>query len=219
MAQAIIISGLLDNLSENIIPIIKDKDVYVHTWYSKENERWINKLNRFKKHTTNLYLTVDEPKYESKLFSHFYSTWKAFNIIQDSSKYSLIVKLKPNLETEKIEYQGKIEDYFYKAYISNRPLLNNYTYKDCIYGSIYYKTIDERFFSGHPLAFQKIFRTLEEELDTQLIAVDKKLKDEYGEQYEGSLFWKEWIDNLDIPIIQDTDLKLPNNIRNKFLTY
>jgi len=218
MAKAVIISGLLDSLSENIIPIIKNKDVYVHTWYNKENERWINKLSRFKKYTTNLYITVDEPKYESKLFSHFYSTWKAFNIIQDASKYNLVVKLKPNLETEKIEYQGNIEDYFYKAYISNRPLLNNYTYKDCMYGSIYYKTIDERFFSGHPLVFEKIFRILEEELDIKMQNINQELSTKYG-NYEGSLFWTKWFDNLNIPIIQDTDLVLPNNIRSKYETY
>lgn len=218
MAKAVIISGLLVELSDNIIPLIKDSDVYVHTYHTEENQRWINKLNRYKKYCSNLYVAVDRLRYESKLFSHFYSTWKAFNLISDTTQYDLIVKLKPNLDTDNIQYVGNIEKYFYKAKISNRPLLNNYTYKDCLYGSIYYKTLDERFFSGHPLVFVKIFRIFIEDLEQQMVSIDKDLTLKYGD-YEGSIFWKKWLDLLDVPIIQDTDLTIPNNIRNKFETY
>ena len=48
MNNAIVVSGFLTNLNDSIIPIIKDNDVYVHTWNTLENERWIQKLNRYK---------------------------------------------------------------------------------------------------------------------------------------------------------------------------
>jgi len=219
MDRSIVISGYLYDISDNIIPFIENSDVYVHTWASKENDRWIKKLNRYKKYCNELYVTVDENLIDEKIYSYFYSTWKAFNSIKHIDKYDLIIKLKPNLDTQTIKYKGRVQDYFHKAQISNRPLLDDYTYRDCLYGSIYYKTLDERLFSGHPLAFRKIFNILEEDLKVDMFRIHTKLKAKYGDDYEGSLFWKEWFDYFEVPIIQDTDLILPNNKRNQFEKY
>ena len=51
--DAIIISGYLNDLSDNIIPFIKGNDLYVHTWDNNDNSRWIKKLQRYKKYTNN----------------------------------------------------------------------------------------------------------------------------------------------------------------------
>jgi len=42
MRKAVIISGFLDGLSDNIIPFLDmDTDVCVHTWDTYENRRWV----------------------------------------------------------------------------------------------------------------------------------------------------------------------------------
>ena len=35
----------------NIIDFIKGNDVFVHTWLNNDNQRWISKLERYRKYT------------------------------------------------------------------------------------------------------------------------------------------------------------------------
>ena len=55
MARAIIISGLLHNLSDNFIRFVEgigeEVDTYVHTWNDIDNLRWVNKLLRYQDRT------------------------------------------------------------------------------------------------------------------------------------------------------------------------
>ena len=210
--KAIIISGLLSNLGDNILPFLdKDTDIFVHTWDIADNSRWVTKLNRYKKYCNELKVVFDKPKFEKKLYSYFYSTWKAVNMIENIDKYDRIIKFKPNLDSDNIKFVGDLAYYFNKAYIQSRPLLKGITKEDCIFGPIYYKTMDERLFSGFPLAFKKAFHILEEELCTEMIALDKSLSKKYGETYEGSIFWKKWFKKQGVTLIHDIDLILPNS--------
>ena len=119
--NAIIISGLLTNLNDSVIPIIKDNDVYVHTWNTLENERWIQKLNRYKKYCNNLFVEVEDIKFQTKLYSYFYSTYKAVNLIKDIDRYNIVIKLKPDQDTNHIPFTGNLPDYFSKAKLTSRP--------------------------------------------------------------------------------------------------
>lgn len=212
--KTVIISGFLHNLSDNIIPFLDTHtDLYVHTWSGNGNERWVTKLNRYKKYCKSTTVLVEKPKFENKLHSYFYSTWKVVTMIKNIDQYSLIIKYKPNLDSNTIQYSGKLEEYFHKAYIQTRPLLTGTTKEECLYGSIYYKTMDERMFSGYPLAFKKSFDITYENLLKELSVLDNKLTTLYGNDYEGSIFWKEWFENRGIKLIQDLDLKIPNNIQ------
>ena len=209
---ALLISGLLYNLSDNILPFLdKQTDVYVHTWDEPNNRRWKSKLNRYKKHCNKLYLEVEPFRYSKKLHSYFYSTWKCVNMIKDIDSYDKVIKFKPNLDAIAIQYGGNLERYFHKAYIQSRPLLENTTKEECLYGSVYYQTMDERMFSGYPLAFKKSFHILYRDLLDSMLQLDSKLIKLYGENYEGSIFWKEWFEDRGIKLIQDLDLKIPNN--------
>ena len=209
------ISGYLVNLSDNIIPFLnKDVDIYVHTWFEPNNERWILKLNRYKKYCNKLVLEIEKPKYSKKLHSYFYSTWKAVNLIKDIDQYSSIIKFKPNLDSTTIQYEGNLEEYFHKAYIQSKPLLKGTAKEECLYGSIYYQTMDERMFSGYPLAFKKAFHILYKDLYKEVVFLDNKLIKQYGKDYEGSIFWMEWFNSKEVKLIQDLNLKLPNNILN-----
>ena len=211
--NAVVISGLLYNISDNIIPFIKGNDLYVHTWNTEENKRFIGKLRRYQKYCNNFKLAIQEPKFDFKLFSYFYSTYKAISLVEDIDQYNRIIKFKPNLDTLSIQYRGRLGEYFYKASMATRPMLSKVTKEECIYGSIYYRNLDERLFSGYPLAFKKLFRILkEEEFITEMKSLHKELLDRYESDYEGSIFWTNWIENKNIKIIQDTDLKLPNNL-------
>ena len=210
--KALVISGLLYNLKDNILPFLdKETDVFVHTWNIDDNTRWISKLNRYKKYCNDLQVVLEEPKYKKKLYSYFYSTWKAVNIIKNIDEYNKIIKFKPNLDSDDIKYVGDLEYYFHKAYIQSRPLLKETTKEECLYGPIYYQTMDERLFSGYPLAFKKAFHILEEDLHLNMIQLDKSLCLKYGEDYEGSIFWKEWFNKHGVTLIHDIDLILPNN--------
>lgn len=210
--KAVILSGFLDNLSDNIKSVVDlDTDVYVHTWDTKNNRRWIKKLDRYRKFCKSLTIVTEEPKFEKKLYSYFYSTWKAVNLIKNIDQYKLIVKFKPNLDTQEIEYEGNLLEYFNKAYIQSRPLLQNTTKEECFYGSVYYQTMDERMFSGYPLGFKKVFHTLYKEFYLTMTTLDEHLSIRYGSDYEGSIFWKEYIENRGVKLIQDLDLKIPNN--------
>ena len=106
-----------------------------------------------------------------------------------------------------------LKEYYNQAYLQSYPLLKNISPSECFYGSIYHETMDERLFFGYPLAFKKLFRILkEEEFITEMKSLHKELLDRYESDYEGSIFWTNWIENKNIKIIQDTDLKLPNNL-------
>lgn len=209
--KCIIISGLLYGLSDNIIPFLdKDTDVYVHTWDMQWNGRWVIKLNRYKKFCNNVRVVFEKPFLDKKLHSYFYSTWKAVNLIEDIDKYETIIKFKPNVDG-KINYEGKLEQYYLKAYLQSRPLLNSKTKEECLYGAVYYKTMDERIFSGYPLAFKNMFHILEEDLLNEMYIIDNKCIDKYGQDYEGSIFWRDWATSKDVVLIQDLDLKIPNS--------
>lgn len=210
--KAIIISGLLYKLGDNILPFLdKETDVFVHTWDMEWNGRWVVKLNRYKKYCNDIKVIFEKPKFEKKLYSYFYSTWKAVNMIEDIDKYGKIIKFKPNLDSDNIKYVGDLQYYYHKAYIQSRPLLKEIKKEDCIYGPIYYKTMDERLFSGYPLAFKKAFHILEEDLYVKMTNLDESLSKKYGEDYEGSLFWKKWFNTQGVTLIHDIDLVLPNN--------
>ena len=132
-------------------------------------------------------------------------------MIKDIDSYDKVIKFKPNLDAIAIQYGGNLERYFHKAYIQSRPLLENTTKEECLYGSVYYQTMDERMFSGYPLAFKKSFHILYRDLLDSMVQLDSKLIKLYGENYEGSIFWKEWFEDRGIKLIQDLDLKIPNN--------
>lgn len=210
MNNAVIISGFLFNLHDGIKSIIKGNDVYVHTWDTEENKRWIVKLERYRKDCNRLYIVKEEPKYDVKLLSYFYSTASAVRLIPDIDKYKTIIKYKPNIIENRLQYEGHLKTYFHKAFISSRPLLEGVTKEDCIYGNIYYKTLDERIFSGYPLAFKKLFHILDYEV--KMKELNSKLEKKYGTDYEGSIFWTKWCKLNKVPIINDLDLKIPNNI-------
>lgn len=209
--KAVIISGFLYNLSDNIKPFLdKDTDVYVHTWDDGDNMRWVGKLNRYKKYCNELKVVVEKPKHLEKLHSYFYSTWKAFNLLDGT--YEIVIKFKPNIDALSIPFRGNMNSYYKKAKIQCRPILSDTTIDDCIFGKTYYKTLDERIFSGTQLAFQKIFTILEEDLVSNMIQLDNELKEKYIPNYEGSIFWTEWFERKGIKIIEDTDLKISNNV-------
>ena len=211
MNKAIIISGLVTHLSDNIIPFLdSNTDIYCYTWNIDDNSRWVKKLNRYKKYCRNLFVEVKEPLFNSKRHSYFYSTYKAVNMIENIFFYDKIIKFKPNL-IGGIKYQGKLEHYFNKAYLQSRPLLEGIKKEECIYGSIHYKTMDERLFSGYPLAFSKIFHILEESFVHKMYSTDLDVRRQYGSNCEGSIFWKEWINNCNIKLIQDIDLLIPDS--------
>ena len=61
--KAVIISGFLDNISDNIIPFLdKETDVYVHTWKkpNSKHSRWVVKLNRYKKFCNRLKINIED---------------------------------------------------------------------------------------------------------------------------------------------------------------
>lgn len=210
--KAVILSGYLVNLSDNFKTVCDlDTDVYIHTWKTVENERWVNKVQRYRKYCNSLSIEIEVPKFNKKLYSYFYSTWKAVNLIKDIDQYESILKFKPNLDTETIQYKGFLEKYFHKASIQARPLLQTTVKEECFYGSIYYQTMDERMFSGYPLGFKKVFHTLYKEFYCTMTSLDEQLCTKYGNDYEGSIFWKEYIENRGVKLIQDLDLKIPNN--------
>lgn len=210
--KAVILSGYLLNLSDNFKTVCDlNTDVYVHTWKNTENERWVNKLQRYRKYCNSISIELEEPKFDKKLYSYFYSTWKVVNLIKDIDQYETILKFKPNLDTESIQYKGSLEKYFHKASIQARPLLQTTVKEECFYGSVYYQTMDERMFSGYPLGFKKVFHTLYKEFHYTMTSLDEQLCTKYGNDYEGSIFWKEYIENRGVKLIQDLDLKIPNN--------
>ena len=213
MSKAVVISGYLHNISDNIIPFIEGNDVYCHTWNDNDNMRWVGKLKRYEKYSNSISIDIEAPKYKKKTFSYFYSTWYAVNMIKDIDKYEYVIKFKPNIDTDVIPYKDNFKSYFNKAYYQSQPLLNGVKYDECFYGSIYYHTMDERIFFGYPLAFKKVFHILYKHLHTDMLRLHDYLTLRYGKIYEGSLFWKEFLENKGVECIQNPDLKIVNNIQ------
>lgn len=210
MRKAVIISGFLDGLSDNIIPFLdKDTDLCVHTWDTFENKRWIEKLNRYKKYCNNFEIVKEKPTNLEKLLSYFYSTCKAYTYVSNECNY--IIKFKPNIDSVTIPFTGNISNYFIKAALQCRPILDETKIEDCIFGKIYYKTLDERIFSGSKLAFDKLFPILDMNIMSEAETLNKELKDKYCANYEGSIFWTEWMQRRELKIIDDNDLIIANN--------
>lgn len=211
--KCIIISGLLNKLSDNIIPFLdKETDVYVHTWDMHDNSRWCVKLNRYKKYCNQIKVVFEKPLFDKKLYSYFYSTWKAVNMVQDIDKYSRILKFKPNVEGE-IKYSGDTDYYFLKGKLQSSPLLKNINIEECVFGTIHYRTLDERIFTGFPLGFKRAFLIPEDLFITQMKELDAYFISKFGiENYEGSIFWTEWLEKRKVFPILDIDLKIPNSI-------
>ena len=210
--KAIVISGLLSDLSDNILPFLdKETDLYVHTWSTTENIRWIVKLNRYKKYCNSFHIEIEQPKFDKKLYSYFYSTWRVVNLIKNIDQYDRVIKFKPNIETDKIRFIGDIDYYYDKASIQCRPLLNKINKEECLFGPIYYKVMDERIFSGYPLAFKKAFHILYDDLVYEMEDLDSFLQAKYEPNYEGSIFWMNWFEKKGITLINDLDIGLANN--------
>lgn len=202
---------MLLHLSDNILPFLdKSTDVYCHTWNKDWNGKWLVKLNRYKKYCRNIYSVIEKPKFTEKRLSYFYSTYRAVNLIKNIDSYSKIIKFKPNVDGD-ISYVGDLDYYYLKAYLQSRPLLNSNPKEGCLYGAVYYQTMDERIFSGYPLAFKNMFHILEEDFIDRMKTVNTEIIQKYGDDAEGSLFWKEWADLSNVPLIQDLDLKIPNS--------
>lgn len=211
--KALFISGYLDGLSDNIVPFLdKNTDVYCHTWNEKWNTRWIVKLNRYKKYCNSIKVVVEEPLFDKKLFSYFYSTWKAISIIEDITKYDKVVKFKPNLDGE-VLYDPDIEYSFTKAKLQSRPYLENVDIDECIFGTIHYKTLDERILTGKPNAFTRAFNIPEKTFIKQMKHLNNSLILQLKtENYEGSIFWTKWFETKDIFPILHINLNIPNSL-------
>lgn len=213
MAKAIIISGLLTNFSDNFIKFVEDIDeevhTYVHSWNTEENLRWVHKLMRHQ-FETKIVINLEVPMYEEKKYLILHSTYQAANLIHTPSDYSTIIKFKPDLETDRIEYNKNIEQYFYEAAIHAHPLLNGRKKEDFIYGRYLYKTLDERMFTIYPEGIEKLFKRSYIDYFDDIYAIDSYLEKKYSKDYEGSILWTNYIKERGLGIIQDLTLKLPN---------
>lgn len=213
MAKAIIISGLLTNFSDNFIKFIEDLgeeiDTYVHSWNTPENLRWVNKLMRYQ-NNTRITINLEVPMYEEKKYLILHSTYQAANLIPDLSKYSTIIKFKPDLEIRRIEYDKDVEQYFQEAAIHAHPLLDGRKKEDFIYGRYLYKTLDERMFTIYPEGIEKLFKRSYTDFFDDIYALNSYLEKKYTQKYEGSILWTNYIKERKLGIIQDLTLKLPN---------
>lgn len=206
---ALILPGHIEKLQDNIVEFIhnNDCDVYIHTWNTEENKRWLGKLRGV---DTNI--EVQDLSELPKKFSILHSTYRAVNLIKDLEEYDLIIKGKPDLDIDSIAFDSNVKQYYKEAYKHSYPLLKGVKYSDCIFGRILHETIDERFFSAHPLVFKKLFRILYNKYIDNIYSLDKVLIKKYGDQYEGSILWTELIKQQEIKLIQDLTLKIPNCI-------
>ena len=213
MAKAVIISGLLTNLSDNFIKFVEDLgeevDTYVHSWNTSENLRWVTKLMRYQS-KTRITINLEVPMYQEKKDLILHSTYQAANLIPDLYKYSTIIKFKPDLETRRIEYDKNVEQYFQEAAIHAHPLLDGRKKEEFIYGRYLYKTLDERMFTIYPEGIEKLFKRSYTDYFDDIYALDSYLKKKYTENYEGSILWTNYIKERKVGIIQDLTLKLPN---------
>jgi len=212
MNKAIFISGYLHGLSDNILPFLdKDTDIYVHTWQDRGNQRWIDKLKRYEKYCGNITIMSEKPKFKNKLLSYAYSTYASVKMATKIEDYDICIKFKPDLDTDTIEYNQDISFSFLKAKLQSRPLLEDYKKEDCVYGTVHYKTIDERMFTSFPKPLKKVFHKTFKYFLKEIEDINNKFNFMLGENYEGSIFWTELFETNGVPIIQDLNLKLPNN--------
>jgi len=217
MNKAVFISGFLYNLSDNIIPFLdKETDLFVHSWQTEDNQRWIKKLDRYKKYCNETTFMFTKPEHKRKRISYLQSTYYATSLIKDPYKYKSIVKFKPDLDIDTIEYKEDMSNSFRKAYLQNQPLLNDTTKEECVYGYIHYKAMDERIFTCYPYVIDKMFqddgsKSYQDGFMKEAIKLDNKLQWWIAKEYEGSLLWKELFECYNIELIQDINLKLPNN--------
>ena len=65
-------------------------------------------------------------------------------------------------------------------------------------------------FTGYPYGFKKIFKLPYKEFYNKMVSINSNFVEKYGD-YEGSLFWTELIESSGLTLIQDLNLKLPNN--------
>ena len=208
--SAIVISGYLHGLSDNILPFLsKNIDLYVHTWKGKGNDRWISKLNRYKSLVNTLRVTVEEPVYYDSIRSLFHSTYIGYQMIDKPSQYNTIIKFKPDIDTDIIPYDFDVEKYYYEARLQFRPLLDKVEYKDCVFGRILHKTLDERIFTAHPNAWKTLFSKEYDTFIRSINSVNYELTSKHR-SYEGSLLWTEYIQKSKLTLIQDTTLQLKN---------
>ena len=217
MNKAVFISGFLYGLSDNILPFLdKNTDLFVHTWDTVENKRWISKLERYRKNCREIVIKVSKPEHERKRISYLQSTYYATNLIKDPYIYDYIVKFKPDLDTDTILYKEDMKECFNKAYLQSQPLLNDYKKEHCVYGTVHYKSIDERVFTCYPYVIDRVFQdkgntSYQKGFMNEVMNSDGRLKWFVNEEYEGSLLWADIFKTYNIPIIQDINLKLPNN--------
>lgn len=213
MAKAVIISGLLNNFSDNFIKFIEDLEdevhTYVHTWNTPDNLRWVNKLMRHQ-HKTRIAINMEVPMYEEKKYLILHSTYQAANLINNLAEYSTIIKFKPDLETDRIVYNKNVEQYFIEAAIHAHPLLDGRKKEEFLYGRYLYKTLDERMFTAYPEGIERLFKRSYTDFFDDIYALDYYLKKKYTENYEGSILWTNYIKERKLGIIQDLTLKLPN---------
>jgi hypothetical protein len=57
-----------------------------------------------------------------------------------------------------------------------------------------------------------MFHILEERFIGQMENLYSFIETKYGDNCEGSIFWKEWANSKGVKLIQDVDLRLPNSI-------
>lgn len=213
MAKAVIISGLLNNFSDNFIRFIEDLDeevhTYVHTWNTPENLRWVNKLMRYQ-YKTRITINMEVPMYEEKKYLLLHSTYQAVNLIRNLYEYDTIIKFKPNLEIERIPYSKNVEQYFVEAAIHAYPLLDGRKKEEFIYGRYLYKTLDERMFTAYPQGIERLFKRGYSDFFDDIYGLNSYLEKKYAKNYEGSILWTNYIKERKVGIIQDLTLKLPN---------
>lgn len=212
MKKAIFISGHLNGLSNNIIPLLdSNTDIFVHTWEEQGHNRWITKLNRYSKACNSINIVTEKPKIDRKRISYLYSTYSSFSLCKQLNTYDICIKFKPNLDTDNIKYITNTQTSFSKAKLQSRPLLEGFTKEDCVYGTVHYKSIDERFFTIYPKGINKVFNKDKKTFYEEITKTDELLSSLLGTDYEGSLLWTKLFEQNQVPIIQDINLTLPNN--------
>ena len=69
-------------------------------------------------------------------------------------------------------------------------------------------------FTLTPSALTKMFNYSPRDFEVKMQNVYSLVEDDFGNNPEGSIFWKRWLDIHNIHLIQDIDLKLNNNIQH-----
>ncbi len=94
MKKAIFISGHLNGLSDNIIPLLdSNTDIFVHTWEEQGHNRWITKLNRYSKACNSINIVTEKPKIDRKRISYLYSTYSSFSLCKQLNTYDICIRI------------------------------------------------------------------------------------------------------------------------------